>query len=352
MGKRARIIVDAMGGDFSPECCVVGAVDALKEITDDIILVGNENQINPLLKKQNYDKDRLRVIHADDVIENTDSPVRAIKSKQTSSLVVAYNMLKNDEGDLLLSPGSSGAILAGGIFIIGRIDGIDRPALASIYPVFTERKFSLLLDAGVNSEVKPKNILDFAVMGSVFFERVFGVEKPKVAILNMGAEKEKGPMVLKEAYNLLEKSKDELNLINFIGNIEGRDVPNGACDVIVADGFSGNIILKLTEGLGFGLFSKIKDLLNSNIKTKMAGGLIAGDLKKLKNDYDYTEYGGAPLLGIKKPVIKMHGSTNAKGVKNAIIHAIPVVKNNMIGEIEHSLVEMAKLQIIDGGKLI
>ena len=237
-----RIILDGMGGDHAPASVVEGAVLASKKIEHEICIIGQEELIQAELGKYKYDAAKITVIDAREVITNDDAPVRAVRSKKDSSIVKGINMVKNGEGDIFISAGSTGALMAGGLFLLGRIQGIDRPALASVYPIMG-KKASLLLDAGANAECKPNNLLEFGIMGNIYMEKVLGRENPRVGLVNLGAEAAKGNTLTKAAYELLEQSH-----LNFIGNVEAREVPKGACDVIVADGFTGNVILKLTEG--------------------------------------------------------------------------------------------------------
>ena len=293
-----RIILDGMGGDNAPASVVEGAVLASKEIDHEIVIVGKEELICAELKKYKYDTNKISIVNATEVISNDDAPVRAVRSKKDSSIVKGVNMVKSGEGDVFISAGSTGALLSGGLFLLGRIQGIDRPALASVYPILGG-KASLLLDAGANAECKPNNLLEFGIMGNIYMEKVLGRENPRVGLVNLGAEAAKGNTLTKAAYELLEQSH-----MNFIGNVEAREVPKGACDVIVADGFTGNVILKLTEGLAWNILQLIKKKFTDGLKAKFGAALLIDKLGELKKEFDYSEYGGAPILGVKGPIVK------------------------------------------------
>jgi len=334
-----RIVLDGMGGDNAPGEIVKGAVEAIKEITHTIIIIGDEKKISAELKKYKYDKKQIMIEHASDVIGNCDAPVKAVRTKKESSMVKGITMVKEGKGDLFISAGNSGALMAGGLFILGRIQGIDRPAMASIYPILGGQA-SLLVDAGANSECKPDNLLEFATMGSIYMEKVLGRKNPKVGLVNIGAEETKGTTVTKAAHELLGKSK-----LNFIGNVEARDVPFGASDVIVCDGFVGNVILKLTEGLALTLLKQLKQKLTSGFKAELCSALLYDKLKGLKSEFDYSEYGGAPILGVKGPIVKMHGSSNANAVKNTILKGIPYAEQNVVQTILDSVLELEEIKI-------
>ncbi len=323
-----RIILDGMGGDNAPGAIVEGAIEASKEIGDEIIIIGNEDLIKKSLKKLGYGGNRITVVNAAEVITNDESPVRAVRRKKDSSIVVGMNMLKNGEGDVFISAGSTGGLLAGGLFILGRIEGIDRPAIGAVYPVIGSKP-SLLVDTGANAECKPKNLLDFGIMGSIYMEKVLGRRNPRVGLVNNGTEAHKGTTLTKEAYSLLSGSK-----LNFIGNVETRDLQDSVCDVIVTDGFTGNIIVKLTEGMGLMVLRELKSRFLENIKSKLGALLLKNQLKEIKKEFDYIEYGGAPILGVKGAVLKMHGSSNGRAVKQTILKALPYVEENVIGTIE------------------
>ncbi len=330
-----------MGGDNAPASVVEGAVLASKEISHEIVLVGQKELIIEELKKYKYDENKISIVDAREVITNDEAPVRAVRSKKDSSIVKGINMVKSGEGDIFISAGSTGALLSGGLFILGRIQGIDRPALASIYPIIGGRA-SLLVDAGANSECKPNNLLEFGIMGNIYMEKVIGRENPKVGLVNIGSESRKGSTLTKAAYELLEQSD-----MNFIGNVEARDVPKGACDVIVTDGFTGNVILKLTEGLAWNILQVIKKKFTDGLKAKLGAALLIDKLGGLKQEFDYSSYGGAPILGVKGPIVKMHGSSGASAVKNTILKGIPYVEGNVVGTIQNSVLEIEEITLND-----
>ncbi len=334
-----RIILDGMGGDHAPAAIVEGAVQASKEIDHEIHIIGQEELINAELSKYKFNPDKIFVIDAREVITNDDAPVRAVRSKKDSSIVKGINMVKNGEGDIFISAGSTGALMAGGLFLLGRIQGIDRPALASVYPILGS-KASLLLDAGANAECKPNNLLEFGIMGNIYMEKVLGRENPRVGLVNLGAEAAKGNTLTKAAYELLEQSH-----LNFVGNVEAREVPKGACDVIVADGFTGNVILKLTEGLAWNILQTMKRKFTDGVKAKLGAALLLDKIGELKKDFDYSEYGGAPILGVKGPIVKMHGSSSANGVKNTILKGIPFVEGKVVETIQNSVLEIEEITL-------
>lgn len=327
-----RIILDGMGGDNAPMEIVKGAVEASLQIDHKIVITGIEDEINAELAKYNYDESKIQVVHTSEVIENEDSPVKTIRRKTDSSMVKGLTMLKEGEGDLFISAGNTGAYMAGSLFILGRIPGIDRPAIASIYPIAGGVLPSIIVDAGANSECRPSNLLEFAIMGSLYMEKVMGRKNASVGLVNLGIEENKGTTVTKAAHKLLKEAD-----INFIGNVEARDVPKGACDVIVCDGFTGNIILKLTEGFAWNLLKTMKNKFTSGISAKMGAVLLAGKVREIKDEFDYSEYGGAPILGVNGHVLKIHGSSGATAVKNAIIKGIPYAQENVVGRITSAM---------------
>lgn len=335
-----KIILDGMGGDNAPEAIVKGAVLALKEINTEIVIVGNEEKITKLLKKAKA-KDIISVVNATEEITNDEAPVKAVRSKKDSSIVKGLNMLKNGEGDIFISAGSTGALLAGGLFILGRIQGIDRPTLATIYPVIGGTP-SLLTDAGANSECKPNNLLEFATMGSVYMEKVMGRNNPTVGLINNGIEEHKGTTLTKAAYDLLKKSN-----LNFIGNIEARSVPDGICDVIVTDGFTGNAILKTTEGMGLMALREMKKRFTSGPMLKLGTLMLSKQLMEIKKEFNYSEYGGAPILGVKGALLKMHGSSDEVSVKATILKAIPYVEGKVVDIIQESTTDIESILLSD-----
>lgn len=334
-----RIILDGMGGDNAPGAIVEGAVLASKVIDHEIVIIGQEEIINQELKKYKYNHDKITVADAREVITNDEAPVRAVRSKKDSSIVKGINMVKNGEGDIFISAGSTGALLSGGLFILGRIQGIDRPALASIYPILGGEP-SLLVDAGANAECKPNNLLEFGMMGNIYMEKVIGRPSPRVGLVNIGTESAKGSTLTKAAYELLEQSN-----MNFVGNVEAREVPKSACDVIVCDGFTGNVVLKLTEGLAWNILQVIKKKFTDGVKAKLGAALLIDKLGELKKEFDYSEYGGAPILGVKGPIVKMHGSSSANAVKNTILKAIPFVEESVIETIQNSVLEIEEITL-------
>lgn len=325
-----KIAIDAMGGDNAPSAIVLGSLKALNEIKSEIILVGKEEIIKSELEKHTKDFKRIDIVNANEIITNEDKPVQAIRKKKNSSMAVGFDLLKKNEVQSFVSAGNTGALLAGSLLRIGRIKGIDRPALAPIYP--TKKGFSLLIDAGANADCKPRNLLEFGIMGSIYLEKVLNIKSPKVGIVNIGTEEGKGNKLVTEAYEILKDSN-----LNFYGNLEARNVPDGMVDVIVCDGFVGNVILKLTEGVAMNLTSMLKETFTKNAMSKIGALILKGGLKEFKSKLDYTEYGGAPLLGVKRPVIKAHGSSNDKAIKNAIKYGEIFSAKGVIEKIEEEI---------------
>jgi len=312
-----KIIVDAMGGDNAPVETVKGAVEAVNERKDiTVCLVGQEDVVKKELAKYSYNKDQIEVVHASEVIETAEPPVNAIRRKKDSSIVVGMNMVKRGEADGIVSAGSTGAVLVGGQVIVGRVKGVERPPLAPLIP--TSKGFSLLVDCGANVDARPSHLVQFAKMGSIYMENVMGIKNPRVAIVNIGAEEEKGNALVKETFPLLKACED----INFIGSIEARDIPAGYADVIVCEAFIGNVILKLFEGVGLMMIAKIKSGLMSSLRSKIGAILIKPALKNTMRSFDSSQYGGAPLLGLKGLVVKAHGSSKSVEIKNSIIQCI------------------------------
>ena len=317
MQEVIKVAVDAMGGDYAPGEIVKGAVNAVTMRQDiKVYLVGHQDVVRKELEKYSYQSSRIEIIHAQEVIETAEPPVMAIRRKKQSSIVVGMNMVKEGKADAFISAGSSGAILVGGQVIVGRIKGIERPPLAPLIP--TKKGVSLLIDCGANVDARSTHLVQFAKMGSIYMENVLGIQNPKVAIVNIGAEEEKGNALVKETFPLLKNCPD----INFTGSIEARDIPNGEADVIVCEAFVGNVILKLYEGLSKTLVSVIKQGMMGSLKSKIGGLLVKPALKKTLKDFDASEYGGAPLLGLKGLVVKTHGSATAKEVTNSIIQCV------------------------------
>lgn len=325
-----RIIVDGMGGDNAPIEIVKGCVDAVNEFSIEALIVGKEDLIKKELSKYKYPIDKIDILDAIDVISNDDDPAIAIRRKKDSSMVVGLKALTEGLGDGFISAGSTGALLAGGLFIVKRIPGIDRAALSSVYP--TSKGISLLVDAGANVDCKPEYLKQFGVMGSIYMEHVMGKVSPRVGLVNIGTEEGKGNQLVKESYNLLKNEN-----INFIGNVEGRSLPLGDVDVILADGFVGNVILKLTEGMAISIFDHLKEAFLANSKTKLGALLLKPQIKLLKSKMDYREYGGAPLLGTKQPIVKCHGSSDAYAFKNGIKQLIKFIEKDVINIIEENI---------------
>lgn len=327
-----KIIFDAMGGDNGPDANIKGAVNAINKVNAEIILVGKEDVIRSKVKEF-YGKeieqisDRLKIRNATDTIEMEDQPTVAIKHKKDSSMVVGFNMLKQDEGDVFISAGNSGALLAGATLLIGRIKGIDRPALAGVLPAYKSQV--LLMDCGSNTNCKPINLLQFAQMSTIYLRNTFGIEKPAIGLLNIGTEETKGNELVKESYQLLKQKSEELD-INFIGNVEGRDAFSGKIDAIVADGFTGNVFLKTTEGVGKFVKNSLKDSLKKNLLSKISAIPAMPAINRFAKTMDYKVYGGALFLGVKKPVVKAHGSSDEKLFEYTILQAERFVENKAV----------------------
>ena len=338
-----KILLDVMGGDNAPLEFVKGAVECINELdkNTEIVLIGKEEEINDIAMKL-YNKkiseisNRLIIQNASDVITNHDVPTDAIKNKTDSSMCVGFRMLKDNEGDALISAGNTGALLAGGLLKVGRIKGVDRPALCPVLPTL-DGKGVLLLDAGANTNCKPINFTQFAQMGSVYMEKVYGMDNPTVGLLNIGAEEEKGSLLTKEVHPLLKELKD----INFVGNIEGREIMEGKVRVVVTDGFTGNIALKTIEGTALLVKHMLTEELTRSLLRKVGAGILSatGAIKSLKKRLDYSEYGGALLLGIKNPIIKCHGSGKAKDVKIVLKQAEKFVSSGVIKAISEVVKE-------------
>lgn len=328
-----KIAVDAMGGDNAPKAVVEGCIEALAANADiSISLCGPTSQLQELLQGQEYDEKRLRIVEAPDVITNHESPTLAIRRKTASSLVVAMDLVKNGEAEAVVSAGSTGAILAGGIFRIGRIKGIDRPALAPVLPTAKENTSVLLIDSGANMDCKPEYLRQFAIMGSAYMKGVMGVSSPKVGLLNVGAEDEKGNELVKAVYPLLQEAP-----VDFYGNVEARDALSGEVNVIVADGFAGNVFLKATEGAVLFLFGQLKKALSKGIRAKLGAGLLHKRLRGMKHRLDYQESGGAVLLGCEGTVVKAHGSCKSHAFAVTILQAAACVQADINGAIKKLL---------------
>ena len=312
-----KIIVDAMGGDNAPVETVKGAIEAVNERKDIVVcLVGQEDVIKKELEKYTYNKEQVEIVHASEVIETAEPPVNAIRKKKDSSIVVGMNMVKRGEADGFVSAGSTGAVLVGGQVIVGRVKGVERPPLAPLIP--TSKGFSLLVDCGANVDARPSHLVQFAKMGSIYMENIMGIKNPRVAIVNNGAEEEKGNALVKETFPLLKAC----DAINFIGSIEASDIPTGYADVVVCEAFVGNVILKMYEGVGLTLVAKIKESFMGSLRTKIGALLVKPALKETLKSFDSAQYGGAPLLGLKGLVVKSHGSSKSVEIKNSIIQCI------------------------------
>lgn len=343
-----KILLDAMGGDNAPDANIKGAVNAINQIQAEIVLIGKEEVIKSKIKDF-YNKTieeispRLKIVNCTETIEMEDIPTQAIKHKKDSSMVVGFRMLKEGQGDVFISAGNSGALLTGATLIVGRIKGIDRPALAGILPAYKSRL--VLIDSGSNTNCKPINLLQFAQMSSIYIRNTFGVESPRIGLLNIGTEETKGNELVRESYNLLKEKSKEFN-INFIGNVEGRDAFTGEIDAIVTDGFTGNVFLKAVEGLGKFVKRTLRESLKKNLLATIFTIPALPGLKRFSKTMDYKSYGGALFLGVKKPVVKAHGSSDEKLFEFTIKQAEQFVNNktveNLISEFEKQKEESIK----------
>lgn len=326
-----RLAIDAMGGDHAPKEIVLGAMEAISEIKDlHITLVGDEKQINPLLTN----RENIDIIHTEEVITGDDEPVRAVRRKKNASLVLAAKEVKEGRADACISAGNTGALMSAGLFVIGRIPGIDRPALSPTLPTIDGKGF-LLLDVGANVDAKPQHLVQYAIMGSIYAENVRSISKPTVGLLNVGTEDGKGNELTKKTFEQLKNAP-----INFIGNVEARDLLDGVADVVVTDGFSGNIALKTIEGTASSLFTILKDTMMSSFKTKLGAAILKNDLRGLKGKLDYSEYGGAGLFGLAAPVIKAHGSSKHRAIVSAVKQAKYMVDHNVTNTIKTTVESM------------
>lgn len=327
-----KIAVDAMGGDYAPAEMVAGAVDAVNsDARIQVLLVGQEAAVKAELTKFTYREEQIQVVNATEVIATEEPPVNAIRTKKDSSIVVALNLVKKGEADAFVSAGSSGAILVGGQVIVGRTKGVERPPLAPLIP--TEKGVSLLIDCGANVDARPSHLVQFAKMGSIYMEHVMGIKNPRVAIVNIGAEEEKGNALVKETFPFLKECKD----INFTGSIEAREIPHGAADVIVCEAFVGNVILKLYEGVGSTLIHMVKKGMMATLRSKMGALLVKPALKETLKAFDASQYGGAPLLGLKGLVVKTHGNSKRTEVRNSILQCVTFKEQDINGKIRDSL---------------
>lgn len=326
-----KIAVDAMGGDHAPHAIVEGALQAAQALPDvHIILVGDETRIKPLVGS--HPPPNIELIHASEIITPDErEPAKAIRRKKDSSMAVSLDLVKEKQADAVISAGNTGAFMSGGIFITKRIEGVERPALAPILPTL-EGKGVLVLDVGANMDAKPEHLLQYAIMGNIYAQHVMGISRPRIGLLNVGTEELKGNELTKEAFSLFEGQS-----FHFIGNVEARDIPFGVCDVVVCDGFSGNILLKSMEGIANAVFQVMKDEFSRSLISKLGASLLRPSFRGIKKKMDYTEYGGAPLLGLQGKCIKAHGSSNAHAVKNAIVQAVRFVEKDVIGHINHEV---------------
>ncbi|AUG57704.1 Phosphate acyltransferase [Acetivibrio saccincola] len=328
------ILVDAMGGDSAPESVVNGCIDAVNEADGfEVLLLGDKNKITEILNKRNFKSDRIKIHETTEVITVEDIPTKAIKTKKDSSMVVGFKMLKEKKGDIFVSCGNSGALMAGALLILGRIKGVDRPSLAAIIPTKTGK--GLIIDAGLNTVCKPINYYQFGIMGSIYIKAMLGLEKPRVGLVNIGSEEGKGNEVLKQAHTLLSNSK-----LNFVGNVEGNDVMMGEVDVIVCDGFTGNVLLKFLEGTASFFMHSLRNIFNTNFKTKLSGLMIKKQFMEYRSKLNPEEHGGAPILGVNGLVFKSHGNSNAKTVKNVVIKASKFASDNVIESIKNEFSNM------------
>lgn len=321
-----RIAIDAMGGDHAPGLIVAGALEAAREWQDtELLLVGDPAAIEPLLSGER--PSNVKIVEAAEVIGPDDEPVRAVRRKKSASMVVAGRLVKDKEADAMLSAGNTGALMATGLLVVGRLEGIERPALAPMMPTMDDVGV-LALDLGANMDAKPEHLLQYAIMGSLYRAKVHGMDKPRIGLLNVGTEAKKGNETTKAAYDLLAEAP-----IHFIGNVESRDVLNRNCDVLICDGFAGNIMLKAMEGAAGSIFTALKDAFGQSVMTKLAAAIMLPRLKALKKKMDYKEHGGAPLLGLDGLVVKCHGSSDVVAVKNAIRQARIAIQNKLVDSI-------------------
>jgi glycerol-3-phosphate acyltransferase PlsX len=329
--RNMKLAIDAMGGDNAPKEIVLGAMQAAEAFSDiHITLYGDEEKIKETLKSN----ERITVVHTNEVILGTDEPVRAVRRKKNASMVLAAQAVADGQADACISAGNTGALMAAGLFVIGRIEGIERPALTPTLPTIGGEGF-LLLDVGANADAKPEHLQQYAIMGSIYSEKVRGITNPRVGLLNIGTEEKKGNDLTKQAFSLLKTTN-----LNFIGNVEARDLLDGVADVVITDGFTGNMVLKTIEGTALSVFKMVKTALTSSLKNKLAAAVLKPELTGLKNKMDYSEYGGAGLFGIKAPVIKAHGSSDARALFSAIRQARVMVEKDVTGLIKNSIEEI------------
>lgn len=332
MSEKVVIALDAMGGDYAPAETVKGAVEAVKEHPEiKVILVGKEKEVKDELSQYTFNEENIEVVNATEIIDMGEVPTKAIREKKDSSLVVAMKLVRDEKADAVVSAGSTGAILVGGQLVVGRIKGIKRPALAPFVP--SKKGFSLLIDCGANVDARPEHLLQFAQMGSVYFENVMGKKNPTVGIVNIGTEEEKGNQLVKETYPLLQECKG----INFVGSVEAREIPSGGTDILVCEAFVGNVILKFFEGLAKTFLGCIKEGIMKSLRTKIGGMLIKPALKGLLKTFDVSSQGGAPLLGLKGLVVKAHGNSKSSEIKTALCQCIAFKENSINEKIQDKI---------------
>ncbi|MEH7106802.1 phosphate acyltransferase PlsX [Bacillus sp. JJ1764] len=325
-----KIAIDAMGGDHAPKEIVLGAIKAVQTFSDlHITLVGDETKIKEYMTNQ----DRISILHTTEVILGTDEPVRAVRRKKTASMVLAAQQVADGQADACISAGNTGALMAAGLFVVGRIEGIDRPALAPTLPTIGGEGF-LLLDVGANADAKPEHLQQYAMMGSIYSQKVRGISKPRIGLLNIGTEEKKGNELTKQAFGFLKETN-----LHFVGNVEARDLLDGVADVVVTDGFTGNMVLKTIEGTALSMFKMLKTALMSSFTSKVAAAVLKPNLKQLKETMDYSEYGGAALFGLNAPVIKAHGSSNAQAIFSAVKQTREMVSNDVVTLIKQAVEE-------------
>ncbi|RTQ88727.1 phosphate acyltransferase PlsX [Lysinibacillus telephonicus] len=323
-----KLAIDGMGGDHAPKAIVEGVLLALEDFPNiEVQLYGHQQQLQPFLKEH----DRLTVIHCEEVVEGEDDPARAVRRKKDSSMAKMLEAVEEGRADACLSAGNTGALMAGGLFKIGRIEGVSRPALATTLPTIDGKGF-LMLDLGANSDAKPENIVQYAIMGNIYAQKVRGIEKPRVGLLNIGTEEKKGNELTKAVFGQLKETD-----LNFIGNVEARDLLNNVADVVVTDGFTGNMVLKSIEGTAGAIMSMLKDAFMASSKTKISALLMKNELKNLKGKLDYSEHGGAALFGLQAPVVKAHGSSNARAIYSAIRQASIMVEHDVVDVIKTTI---------------
>ncbi len=327
-----RIAIDAMGGDNAPRCNVEGAVLALQKRDDmELSLIGREPEIRKLLDEYKYKGDRITVVHAEEIIGTDEEPAVAIKKKKDSSLIVGLKMLREGAADAFVSAGSTGAILIGGQVVAGRIKGVKRAPLAVAIP--TTKGHALLIDGGANVDIRPESMVQFAIMGSLYAENAMKIKNPRVGLINIGTEEEKGNLLVREAYPMLKACKR----INFIGNVEAREVPRRAADVYVCEAFVGNVVLKMLEGTASALFSEMKKTMLQNVRTKAGALLLKPYLKEMKSKFSASEYGGAPMLGLNGLVVKAHGNSEGKQISTAILQCLSFYENDLKDKITEAI---------------